>query len=189
MKPRFREDKATQAACILIEKEGGAIAYMKLIKLMYVADRKRILERGRSITFDAYSSLNYGPIPSRTYELITVGTAPSVTSIWNQYISAPSTYKVRIKGEDCPIRSLSEAEIDTLNQVYDDLGHLDQWELVDWSHKNLEEWKDPEGSSIPIEYHDILIRGGKTAVEAHKIGEELKALAQADQCFNRYFYY
>ena len=199
LKPKFREDKATQAARLLIQKEGGVINYMKLIKLMYVADRKRILEKGRSITFDTYFSLDNGPVPSRIYELITCGTDPRVTSTWHQYISVPSNYEVGFKGESCPLNALSESEIDTLNQVYDELGHLDQWELRDWSHENLDEWtsddscrnrsRNPEGSSIPIRYHDILIRGGKTEREADEIEKELEALAQADQCFNRYFYY
>ena len=89
MRPSFREDKATQAACILIEKEGGRINYMKLLKLMYMADRKALLERGRPITFDEYYSLDRGPILSRTKDLIVEGAFPGQDSFWQHHISPP----------------------------------------------------------------------------------------------------
>ena len=114
MNPKFREDKATQAACILIQNEGGAITYMKLIKLMYIADQKRLLERGRPITFDAYYSLDRGPILSKTLDLITSGVAPGVESVWMRYISAPENYRVKLNKCDFLIDVLSEAEIFTL---------------------------------------------------------------------------
>ena len=184
MNPKFREDKATQAACILIQNEGGAINYMKLIKLMYIADQKRLLERGRPITFDAYYSLDRGPILSKTLDLITSGVAPGVESVWMRYISAPENYRVKLNKCDFLIDVLSEAEIFTLKQTYKELGHLDQWKLADWSHENFDEWQDPEGSAIPIKYHDILIRGGKTEMEAAEIEKEIEALGQADRCFS-----
>ena len=184
MNPKFREDKATQAAWILIQKEGESISYMKLIKLMYIADRKRLLKRGRPITFDAYHSLDRGPILSKTLDLITYGKVPGVDSIWLRHIDIPKNYKVRLKKENFQIDALSEAEVDALKQTYDELGHLDQWELVEWSHENLGEWQDPEGSAIPITYHDILIRGGKTEMEASEIEKEIDALGLADKYFS-----
>ena len=39
MIPSFREDKATQAAALLLEWAGGRMNYMKLIKLLYLALR------------------------------------------------------------------------------------------------------------------------------------------------------
>ncbi|MGH7718763.1 MAG: hypothetical protein ACREON_07970 [Gemmatimonadaceae bacterium] len=47
---RYREDKTTQAAARLIEREGGEINVMKLVKLLYLAERRALLEWGRPIT-------------------------------------------------------------------------------------------------------------------------------------------
>ena len=183
MRPNFREDKATQAACILIGKEGGRINYMKLLKLMYVADRKALLERGRPITFDEYYSLDRGPILSRTMNLIVEGAPPGCDSFWERHISRHEQFEVELQEDHCPSDDLSEAEIETLTHTYSELGHLDQWQLVDWCHENLAEWKHPHGSAIPIAYHDILIRGGKTETEAAEIEEELEALGWAETVF------
>ena len=184
MSPDFRQDKATQAACILIEREGGRMNYMKLLKLMYVADRKGLLERGRPITFDSYYSLDRGPILSRTKNLIVEGTFPGEDSLWERHISPPEGYDVAVQEEDCTPDDLSEAEIETLERTYNELGHLDQWQLVGWCHENLAEWRDPHGSATQIAYHDILIRGGKTETEAAEIEEELSALAHAEILFS-----
>ena len=37
MIPRFREDKTTDAALLLIQLAGGEINYMKMIKLLYLS--------------------------------------------------------------------------------------------------------------------------------------------------------
>ena len=183
IQPKFREDKATQAACFLIKKEGGAINYMKLIKLLYLADRERILSRGRPITFDTYFSLPRGPILSKTLNLITNEEDPKACapSIWKEHISEPTEFNVRLAKQNCQINSLSRAEVAVLEEVYERFGNLNQWQLVDWCHDNLTEWTDPEGSHLPIYYHDILIRGGKTPIEAHEIEKELQTLAQAEK--------
>ena len=183
MRPKFREDKATAAACFLIQKEGGSISYMKLIKLLYLADRERMLSRGRPITFDTYFSLPKGPVLSRTYNLITSEADPKErrASVWKEHISAPAEFSVHLVKQSCQINSLSRAEVAVLAKVYERFGKLDQWQIVDWCHDNLGEWTDPDGSAIPIYYHDILIRGGKTPMEAHEIEKELESLAQTDK--------
>lgn len=185
MRPKFREDKATEAACFLIRKEGGSISYMKLIKLMYLADRSRLLSRGRPITFDRYCSLQHGPVLSRTLDLITSGVSEGQSSIWKQYISAPSDYCVEVNEGVSPIAVLSQAELGTLEEIYSRFGHFNKWDLVNWCHENLTEWEDPDGSAVAIEYRDILMEGGKTEFETQKIEGELESLALADRIFSK----
>ena len=179
--PNFREDKATQAACLLIQKEGGEINYMKLIKLLYIADRKRLLSKGRPITFDTYYSLDLGPILSNVRDLITTESAPGVKSVWKEHISMVG-YRVQIN-KTCSLKPLSQAEIAALEQTYNELGHFNQWKISDWTHQHCPEWKNPDGSAIRIEYRDILMRNGKTEMEAVEIEKELQALAHAERCF------
>src|SRR4051812_9596906 len=54
MRISFNEQKATQAAARLLELRGGRISYLKLIKLLYLADREALLQWGRPITTDSY---------------------------------------------------------------------------------------------------------------------------------------
>jgi uncharacterized phage-associated protein len=54
---------------------------LKLLKLMYLADRKSLLETGVPITGDSISALDKGPVLSQTYNrLKPAGALPFVSS-------------------------------------------------------------------------------------------------------------
>ena len=55
-------------------------------------------------------------------------------------------------------------------------GHKTRWDLVQFTHK-LPEWKNPQGSAIPIQYRDILKAGGKTDLEIAAVEDELEGVA------------
>jgi uncharacterized phage-associated protein len=95
---RFNEKKATQAAAYLLKRRGGTMSYMKLIKLLYLADRKALVRWGRPITTDRYLSMERGPALSHVLDLATDGENPGSDSIWAAVISEPSNYEVSLKG-------------------------------------------------------------------------------------------
>lgn len=181
MKPRFREEKATEAAAHLLRARGGQMSYMKLLKLMYLADREALLRLGRPITFDAYVSMKNGPVLSRTYALISEGPPPAVSSVWDECISRPQAYSVTLQ-RDCEPIHLSRAELALLTEIFQEFGHRNRWELVDFCH-TLPEWRDPGDSALPISYADILASGGRSPAEIAEIEEELEASAEADLLF------
>jgi uncharacterized phage-associated protein len=149
----FQEKKTTQLAAYLIKREGGQMNYMKLIKLLYIVDRTSLMKWGYPITGDEYFSLDHGPIVSKTLNLITDEFMFVASKYWQEYIEKDG-WEVKLK-QETPTGQLSEANIDIANEVYKEFGRLDQWQLRDITHK-FKEWKDPKGSSIPIEYLDIL---------------------------------
>ena len=92
MRLRFREDKTTQAAAILIELGGGTINYLVLLKLLYLADRAALTQMGQPITFDHYVSMDYGPVPSTTYDLLKGTESADHGQYWNNHISVSYTH-------------------------------------------------------------------------------------------------
>lgn len=182
MKPVFNERKATQVAASFIRLCGGKLNYMKLIKLMYLAERLALLNWGRPITYDSYFSLKHGPILSTTLDLINEGKQPNSDHIWFKHVSAPKDYEVTLF-QDCPADDLSEAEETIINRVFEKYGHYDKWELVKLLHNILPEWKYPDCSSISITYRDILIAGGKSEEEINSIEEEISNVCFAVDIF------
>jgi uncharacterized phage-associated protein len=175
---RFNEKKATQVAAQLLRLRGGRMSYLKLIKLMYLADREALLRWGRPISTDRYVSMDKGPVLSRVLDLATEGGDPARPSIWAQQIGEPSHYEVALKGS-AETDELSEAEVALLEEIFLKYGTKNRWELVDLTHQ-LPEWQDPQGSAIPITYGDILKAAGKTDLEAAAIENEIEALNYAD---------
>ena len=175
---RFNERKATQAAAHLLRLRGGRMSYMKLIKLLYLADREALLRWGRTISTDRYVSMDRGPVLSRVLDLATDGEDPGMPSIWASSITEPSNYEVELRG-DADDDELSEAEVQLLDQVFAKHGKMSRWELVKFTH-TLPEWIDPRGSAIAISYRDILKAGGKSDLEIAAVEEELSELAETD---------
>jgi uncharacterized phage-associated protein len=181
MRLRFNERKATQSAARLLQLRGGRMSYLKLIKLLYLADREALLRWGRPITTDRFVSMERGPVLSRLLDLVTDGDDPGAPCIWTEHISAPANYEVELKSE--PGRDeLSDAEIELLDEIFKKYGSKSRWELVEMMHK-LPKWKDPQGSAIPITFRDILKAGGKTELEIAAIEDELERVALAETVF------
>jgi uncharacterized phage-associated protein len=176
---RFREDKATQAAARLLRARGGSMHYLKLLKLLYLADRKALLELGRPISYDRFVSMPHGPVLSRTYDLIVGEPDPEQPSYWHQVISEPEGYKVALVGQ-APRDQLSRAEEEILDQVFAQFGHWGRWRLAHYTH-TLPEYRDPQGSSLPIEIRDVLLGQGVSPEDATAIWDELVADSIVEQ--------
>src|SRR5438552_2018304 len=98
MRFHFNDRKTAQAAAYLLQLHGGSMEYMKLIKLLYLADRGVLLAIGQPITGDRLVSMKHGPVLSRVLDFITHG--PERTqSEWFSYVAEPEGYSVALKRE------------------------------------------------------------------------------------------
>jgi uncharacterized phage-associated protein len=179
---RYREDRATQAAARLLRLRGGTMSYLKLMKLLYFADRLALAQLGRPISYDMYVSMPQGPVLSRTLDLMTEEPEPHADhpSYWRTFISEPHEYEVSLLRDDIPNDQLSRAEEEILDRVFAQYGRLSRWEIRDLSHR-LPEWQDPHGSCVPINIKDILLHQGMSEGDAQAIVEALGAENYADQ--------
>ena len=170
MRFRFDEKKAAQAAAHLISVQGGRLNYMKLIKLLYLADRTALIETGQPITGDAMFSLSRGTILSRILDLVSAGEA-APDSPWFQLISEPVRYEVELRVQPAPTEELSQYEVQVLDRVNERFGALDQWALGKLTH-GLPEYRDPHGSRLPIRHETILQEEGKAPEEIERLTQE-----------------
>jgi uncharacterized phage-associated protein len=179
MKLLFNEAKATQAAAQLLRLRGGRMSYLKLTKLLYLADREALIRWGRPITTDCYLATDVGPVVSRIYDLIRNELPPNAVKIWGKFISAPHDYEVRLL-EDPGSGELSPAEEQLIDEVFRQHGQHSRWVIVDYTY-SLPEWTHPDGGALPIEYRDILRAAQKTEAEISAIEEELESMALVER--------
>lgn len=148
---RFDEEKVTEAAALLLALRGGQMHYIKLLKLLYIADREAFGEWGIPVSNDNYVSMDNGPVLSQTYNLVKDG-----GRVWSEYISAPfGDYEIKLTGDPPKGKKLSRAEENILRRVFEEHGNKNRWDLVDHVHK-FPEWRNPHGSSITIQVEEIL---------------------------------
>ena len=176
----FNQRKATEAAAYLLNKSPGKQEYLLLIiKLLYIAERRSLQKRGSVITWDHFVSMDHGPVMSHTYNLISGSERDS--GIWDTHISTRQNHQISlIKMPE--IQELSKAELKILEEVYNEFGSKDRWEVVDLTH-SFSEWKDPDGSALPIEFEDILKASDTPADTIEAIKVELEASAHARAMF------
>jgi uncharacterized phage-associated protein len=175
----FNETKATQAAARFLRLRGGSMSYVKLIKLLYLADREALIRWGRPITTDRYASLDIGPVVSRIYDLVRGEPPPNAFRIWQKSISSPENYRVRLL-DDPGSSELSTSEQAIIDEVFAQHGRQGRWSLVDHT-RSLPEWTHPDGGALPIEYHDILKAASKTEAEISAVEETLESAALVER--------
>ena len=156
MKFIFDERRAAQAASILLGRHDGRMPYIKLIKLLYLADREALIETGSPITGDRFVSMKYGPVLSHVLNLIKEPN-PAEDSVWHGYVAREHFDAVLVGAPESD--HLSEYDEGVLNDIFDSCGH-EKWPLVVARTHALPEWTDPGKSSSPIDPEDILRYAG-----------------------------
>jgi len=158
--------------------------YLKLMKLLYLADRESLRRHGEPISGDRYVSMDHGPVLSQTLNLIN-GAVEAEQKGWSHWIADKADYEVSLRrrvSRDA-LDELSEADLVVLEFIYRKFGRMDQWKLRDYTHRYCIEWKDPEGSSIPIEIVDIFKALGRTPAEARKLAGRIEHDRKIDRLF------
>ncbi len=145
--------KAVQATSILLKPSPDmTMSYMKLIKLLYIADRESIKETRAPITGDRPVAMPHGPVLSSIYDFIMKRDRPGIET-WEQFFETAGIDIVLLNepGTDelCPY------EVDKLREIAARYADHTQWDLRDLTHE-FDEWKrnDPGHSSqaIPLEH-------------------------------------
>ncbi|MCL1908866.1 MAG: Panacea domain-containing protein [Holophagaceae bacterium] len=173
----FCERKAAQIAAYLLHKANGRMPHMKLLKLMYLADRYCYQHYDRSMSKDNAVSMDRGPVLSKTYNLMKGKTK---SDDWSSYLSPIKDNEISLVAElgalvgvnFLKLGKLSKTDIKVLDEIYSKYEDKDQFDLSELTH-DFPEWQDPHGSSIPIQLRTILKAVGKEPELIEQIVEEL----------------
>ncbi|MCH8153266.1 MAG: SocA family protein [Planctomycetes bacterium] len=180
----FRLDvaKAIQAAAVLLRLESGnRMNYMRLLKLLYIADRESLKETARPITGDRVVAMDRGTVLSGVFDLIKGQHIDA--RHWDEFIET-ARFDVQLRG-DPGNGKLSRYEIAKLQEISRRYESDDEWAMVDITHQ-FEEWrrnKPQEKSSRPIPLEDILDAVGRSA-DKHAIIQDASDAAAFDRFFS-----
>ena len=178
----FNEKQVAQIAAFFSQKEGGEIPVLKLTKLIYLADRESMAATGFPITNDHLVSMPHGPVNSLTLNFVD---GKFASEQWSDLISDRANYSVGLSrpvGED-DLDELSEADVEVLETVWKKFGHMDKWQIRDWTHDNCPEWEDPKGSCNPIPHERVLKYLGIEA--ADDVANEIRAERGMEELFSQ----
>lgn len=130
------------------------------MKLLYLAERGSFKRYGAPMIGDRLVSMPHGPVLSITYNHMS-GELESAPDGWDSWIAdhAEHTMDLRNRGaltsvEDS-LLELSDADLAVLDDVWQKFGQMSASALRHWTHKNCPEWRDPDGSMIPMTPDDL----------------------------------
>jgi uncharacterized phage-associated protein len=157
--------KLAQMAAYFLNRAGGSMEHVKLMKLMYLADRECMNRYWFSISDDDYYSMRAGPVLSLTLDLMSDNEGAEAQGEWCEWVSIKQENHVSLQKKDLSetdIDELADEEIEVLKQVADRFGGWPLWDLVGYTHK-LKEWKDPGNGREQITIRSIFEALGKPA--------------------------
>ena len=168
----FDERRAAQAAARLLRASGGELPHLKLISLMYLAERRSLSDDGYSITGDRFVSMPMGPVLKGTMHLMRHGSSDSE---WAKYVTPSADSSVRSTGEECR-DGLSDYDCGLLDEVAAEFGRMDERELAEYT-RALPEWErcGPAESPAEIDPAAIMKIAGHSDDAIAAVAEQLSA--------------
>lgn len=166
----FRSRKAAQMCAYFSVLSGGTIEKLKLIKLIYLSERKFLSKYHHPMLFDEMYSLPHGPICSNTLNGIN---GIIHDELWSKFIARNGNIVVAIKKfdrESCD--EISDAELDVVSSTWDQFKDFTASQLRNYSHKNCPEYTETKNSRFPISYEHIFQALGKE--HASEIAEDIR---------------
>jgi len=161
----FNEKKAAQVAAFFLlkaEKRRANISLLKLMKLMYLSERKSYELYAEPMIGDRLVCMPHGPVLSNTLNLINFGAKKKVKGGWDELIADKQDRYIDlnpqtlIKSAD-DLRELSESDLEILESIWASYGKESAQTLRNLTHTKevCPEWEDPDGSSIPISFDKL----------------------------------
>lgn len=153
----FDHLKSVQTIAYFVRKAGGSAEKLKLIKLVYLADRRSFERRGKPINFDSYFSLPHGPVASSALN----GMDHQFDDpAWEALNQAENRRDVTIVG-DVAEDHLSRADRAILDATWDEFGGMTASQIRNWTHRHCPEYVEVgPAKSLPIDLSEILTQIG-----------------------------
>jgi len=143
---RFSPEKFADVVVFFASQRIADLTTLKLVKLIYLADRQHLLSHGRPILGDWYTPMRHGPVPSKTYDLLKgLRDEPE----WVPAVVADLKTKVKkveragaspcfvCAGDPGELLHLSPSDIEALEQTASRHAHQPVGRLIDITHEHL----------------------------------------------------
>jgi len=182
----FNEKKAAQIAAFFLHAGGSKLKILKLMKLMYLSERKSLELYGEPMIGDKLCSMEHGPVLSHTLNHMN-GLRESSADGWDSWVSDKANHEVALRKHIHDVKKdlslLSDADLEILSDLWDQFGHFTQFQLRDYTHEYCAEWEDPDNSSLPIPYSRLLRCVGYPPSVARELEQRMCAQRKVEETF------
>ncbi len=125
---------------------------VKLMKMLWYADNLSYKKRGESITGLVYSALKMGAVPEGYEQIVDLDGVEFETVLYEPDQIGYKFYPV----ENFEVKELTPEEIDILDKVISEIGHLNSKEIIDKMHHEDAYKCSGKNCIIPFSYSENL---------------------------------
>lgn len=162
---KFNRTAAIEAVLFLAGKSRDASLH-RVFKLLYFAEKHHLENYGRMITGDSYKAMDYGPVPSSTYDLTKMARGDHWKG--SQDDDVIDALEIVNDRQIIPKRQpdqlqLSESDLEALNWALREYDHMSVGQLIDLSHDDswraagINHWIDLEALTLDLRDRDLLL--------------------------------
>ena len=155
----FSPEKSIQLSAYFLDLGGGSLEKLKLVKLLYLADRQFFAEHGEPILWDEYFSLPNGPICSWALKCINKEIAENISDSFF-VLSGNRNVKLCCVVDRCKLDHLCEEEIKIAEYVWREHGAKTSSQIRNYTHQFCPEYSHVEHGRTRIDYESILAAVG-----------------------------
>lgn len=144
----FSPTAAVEAVLYIASRQGGRASFHEILKLRYFADRLHLSRYGRIASGDSYAAMKFGPVGSRTYDLLKAA-KPGAESDWTNPAFVEATKGAfEVETDGSTVRALREAnrellspaEMECLDEAIQQYGGMSFKERTALSHDSA--WQE-----------------------------------------------
>jgi uncharacterized phage-associated protein len=159
-------------AAYLAQQSRYPVDKLKLIKLIYLAEREFLARHLLPMTLDEFYSMKNGPVASAALNGLN---GKLHKAFWGNWIKNKSNKitaaKVRARDD---FDNLSDADVEVLNAIWKEFGKYTTSQIWQHVHTKCPEYQAVEQGRLPISYNDLLTALKKQNVE--ELEENIKML-------------
>jgi uncharacterized phage-associated protein len=160
----FDVEKLIQAIAYMSSSGVEGLDKLKIVKLLFLADKKHLLEVGRPILGDWYSCMPYGPVPSQSFNIIrdVIDADPQMRPIaearFDEYLSVDRNraHPALVARRAPDLDVFSESEVSALDSTIRTYGNLTGPDLINLTHDDpiwtIPDARRKSGSSVEIPF-------------------------------------
>jgi uncharacterized phage-associated protein len=179
----YDEKRSAQATAYMLHLAGGRLEILKLMKLLYLSERKSYFLYGEPLTGDTPYSMKNGPILTNIFDRLKK--TENLNETWRAWIRGRSGHEIQLyssmSDHTQKLVALSEADFAVMDEVWSEFGQSSSYELVNYTHDHCSEWRNPGSTSKRIPPEIFFQELGMSASDAQLQIEHLRQTGQLNQ--------
>lgn len=171
----FNSEKARAAISRILDLNGGSADFYYINKLMYLLERKSLIEKGRPFVYDQMYSVRFGPIVSNVYDELKICSISDREGWASSFIRKGNDVTLKVPGDYDQLSPYDERIVaQTVEKVENEL-HLrclDRNSAFNALHEfiqKLPEYEVVEIGRTEISYEKILLKADLPELEIEEI--------------------